>query len=191
MTPTPPQMGQDGHQPRVSQRQGVGLAVETPEPERQPVESPVHTFGKECGPCSTPAVYSREGRRLWARCDHSGYSIKTRRFVDRHRHVYVPLLTDSDSRAAGPELERLAVELKLTPDARGHSGLCPGECPMEDLRKGIDPCWECRRARREYARWLEKQEPMEQGRGGHVNAPMPPTLLLDYVAGHLGRLKAA
>lgn len=145
-----------------------------------------HSHDRKCPAC--PGPHGSAGP-----CDHQGYGPKQRRFVDRHRNAILPLLRSSDSRAAAPELERIAVELKLTPDARGHSGLCEGECPSEDLnwRHPSPPCWECVKARRDYAHWLERQEPMEQGRGGRVTAPMPPSLLLDYEAGYLGRRRAA
>lgn len=139
-------------------------------------------------------------------CVHSHYSLKDRRFVEKHFEEFQAIYTNPDPAYASHIRDVLDQERHNL--SRGHICNEPGGCPFENKARSIPPCtvcknrWQalqtkvcadCSKLPRQFRRKdcpgcaaLASQDfGVEIGHTSPVNAPAPLTTLVDYFAGNM------
>lgn len=137
-----------------------------------------HTFGHRDEltgrPALCPQCIDETGRP--GVCDHARYTRRLLAFATHPLHIEALEAAhySGDGRAASNELARQRREFQTLPARH----LCSCRCPNE--ARNFPACADCK-AIREFQK---VQESIEQGRGSHVEAPMPDVFMLDLVAGY-------
>lgn len=108
-------------------------------------------------------------------CDHQRYGRRFFAFATYPLHIEALEAAhfSTDKRAAANELARQRREFQTLPARH----VCSCRCPHE--MRGFPPCTACKNFRESQ----KHQESVAQGRGSHVEAPMPDVFMLDLAAG--------
>lgn len=110
--------------------------------------------------------------------EHRGYSRRWLRFLlhPLHLEARVAAHYNPDKRAAANELARQLREFQTLPPRHD----CSCRCPQQSYERGYPACRECRKLQES----LRRQESVEMGRTGFINAPQPSAEMLDLISGY-------